>query len=299
MNESIRRTENTSAEGNALIDEHVEDQRSNRRMIGATPTTMVRSQRGSVRLTMPMVIAIVAGVVAIVMGVIAITGSGHDENADAGPASDSAPVDPGPDGERAAEQNQPSQQEQLAALARLDADDPVARGPVDAPVVMINYSDFQCQYCKKFVIDTEPELIARYVDTGLMRIEWRDFPWIGDESTAAARAARAAAEQGRFWDYNLALYADQPSKTNSGAWSDGRLQELAAELGLDVDRFRDDMNDARTAEAVSVDFAEGQGIGVTATPSFLINGRPLVGAYPLEVFVEVIDEALEAVGMTR
>lgn len=241
--------------------------------------------------------AIVAAVVAVVLGVTSLVGGGDTESVGSPPSSQ-VTATTADSGAAPGGQGQRPHQERLAALARLDVDDPVARGPVDAPVVMINYSDFQCQFCRRFVVDTEQQLIERYVDSGLMRIEWRDFPWIGDESTAAAHAARAAAAQGMFWEYNEALYRDQPSGTNSGSWSEDRLADLADGLGLDVERFRSDMNSRATADAVAADFDEGQGIGVTGTPTFLINGRPLVGAHPIDVFTQVIDEELAAVGVT-
>lgn len=80
----------------------------------------------------------------------------------------------------------------LAALARRDPRDATAIGDVDAPVVMISYSEFQCPFCGKFARDTEPALIKKYVDTGVLRIEWRDFPYLGAESTLAGQAGRAA-----------------------------------------------------------------------------------------------------------
>ncbi len=169
-------------------------------------------------------------------------------------------------------------------LVRREVGDPMALGAVDAPVVMLAYSEFQCPFCGKFARDTEPTLINKYVDDGMLRIEWRDFPYLGPESTTAAHAGRAAAAQDSFWAFHDEMYADQ-LPPNSGKL-DRRLRGKSSrrELGLDVEQFRADLKSAVTAQAVANDFAEGQAIGVTGTPAFVINGVPVIGAQPTEVF---------------
>jgi protein-disulfide isomerase len=157
-------------------------------------------------------------------------------------------------------------------------------GSEDAPVVMIEYGDFQCAFCGKFARETEPELIDNYVEDGTLRMEWRDFPYLGQGSLDAALAARAAQEQGKFWEYHDLLYENQ-----SGGFSGEKLVELAREAGLDVEEFEADLG--RHEEAVARDFREGQRIGITGTPTFVINGEVLVGAQPLEVFEDAIERA--------
>lgn len=178
----------------------------------------------------------------------------------------------------------------LAQLARRRADDPTAKGDVDAPVVMIAYSDFQCPFCGKFARDTFPVLEEKYVANGTLRVEWRDFPYLGAESMTAALAARAAAEQGRFWDFHDALYADQ-LPPNSGKLDQAYVEGVARDLGLDVEKLRADMESDTVRSRVQADFQEGQAIGVNGTPSFLVNGTPVVGAQPTSVFEQVIEEA--------
>lgn len=163
-------------------------------------------------------------------------------------------------------------------------------GDADAPVVMIEYSDFQCPYCGKFARETEPELIEKYVEAGTLRIEWRDFPYFGQESVNAALAARAAQEQGKFWEYHGVLYDNQKSM-NSGAFSDENLSKFAREVGLDVEKFEADAKSGKYEAAVNKDFQEGQSKGVTGTPTFFINGEALVGAQPAEVFEKAIEKA--------
>lgn len=179
---------------------------------------------------------------------------------------------------------------QPPSLARRIPGDPLALGSVNAPVVLVEYSEFQCPFCGMFTRNTQPTLIKKYVANGTLRIEWRDFPYLGPESTSAALASRAAANQGKFWQYHDALFAHQFSP-NSNHLTVPYLTGIATTLGLDLEKFKTDMNSAATKDAVAADFSEGQSIGVTGTPSFLVNSTPIVGAQPLQVFEQAIDLA--------
>jgi protein-disulfide isomerase len=136
----------------------------------------------------------------------------------------------------------------------------------------------------------EPELYEKYVKDGTLRLEWKDFPYQGRESVDAALAARAAQAQGKFWEYHDLIYANQ-SSGNSGGYTEESLTALAEEAGLDVDRFRKDLESARYEAVVQADFEEGQGLGISGTPTFFINGRVLVGLQPVSTFEEAIEEA--------
>ncbi|WP_340558353.1 DsbA family protein [Streptomyces sp. GSL17-111] len=182
---------------------------------------------------------------------------------------------------------------ELLALARRDAADPLALGSPDAPVVLIEYSDFQCPFCGRFARDTEPDLIRDYVDEGVLRIEWRNFPVLGTESDQAARAGWAAGRQSRFWQFHDAAYAE-PRRRNAGDFSEANLIAMARKAGVeDLARFEKDMASDAAHQAVTRDSEEGYGIGVTSTPAFLINGRPVLGAQPTDVFTDIIDEEAE------
>ena len=132
----------------------------------------------------------------------------------------------------------------------------------------------------------EPKLVDKYVEDGTLRLEWRDFPYLGQESVNAALAARAAQDQGKFWEYHDLLYENQYA-----GFSEERLVGLAREAGLDVERFEEDLASGRFEQAVAEDFQEGQQMGVTGTPTFVINGRVLAGLHPLEVYEDAIEEA--------
>ncbi|GAA2421354.1 DsbA family protein [Streptomyces mauvecolor] len=181
---------------------------------------------------------------------------------------------------------------ELEKLARRDAKDPLAQGRADAPVVMIEYADFKCSYCGKFARDTEPELVKKYVDNGTLRIEWRNFPIFGAESEAAARGAWAAGQQGKFWQFHAAAYAEGSKEKGFGA---DRLKELAKEAGVpDAARFATDLDSDAAKAAVKKDQDEAYGLGASSTPSFLINGTPIAGAQPMDAFAQAIEAAAKA-----
>ncbi|MFI8274747.1 DsbA family protein [Streptomyces sp. NPDC085929] len=178
---------------------------------------------------------------------------------------------------------------ELAKLARRESGDQLAAGRADAPVVLIEYSDFKCGYCGKFARDTEPELVKKYVEDGTLRIEWRNFPIFGADSEAAAKAAWAAGRQGRFAQFHAAAYADGAKEKGFGQ---ARLLELAREAGVpDLERFQRDMAGEAAAAALQKDQEEGYRIGVSSTPSFLVNGQPIAGAQPLDAFAAAITKA--------
>ncbi|HEX6248925.1 MAG TPA: thioredoxin domain-containing protein [Nocardioidaceae bacterium] len=242
------------------------------------PTVPARSKA-----TIPVVVALVAALITGVMLLTpALAGGGSDPSAGAAAEIDRSggrpPLDP--------------EDNPFAHIERRDPEDPAALGDVDAPVLMVNYSEYQCPFCGKFARDTKPELVDEYVEDGTLRIEWRDFPYLGPESITSAKAAWAAGEQGKFWEYHDAMFEDQ-QPPNSGKLTDEYLVDKAEQIGLDVDRFREDMTSKAAADKVKADFDEGQEIGVTGTPAFLVNGRPIMGAQPTETFVEAVEQAAE------
>jgi protein-disulfide isomerase len=137
----------------------------------------------------------------------------------------------------------------------------------------------------------EPKLYREYVKDGTLRIEWRDFPYRGQESVNAAVAARSAQAQGRFWEYHDLLYDSQ-----SSGFSDEHLTELAREAGLDTQRFENDYRSGRYESSVRADFQQGLNAGVNGTPTFFINGKMLVGLQPVGVFENAIEDARREAG---
>lgn len=223
---------------------------------------------------------------AVSLGAAALLGGGGKDEPSAAPDRRTPPT---------SSTQQQSAEEVLAGLARRQEGDPLALGAVDAPVVMIEWADFQCPFCGRFARETKPELVEQYVDSGVLRIEWRDFPYLGEQSQDAALAGRAAAEQGKFWEFHDALYALEVPP-NSGQLTREKLVEIAGQVGLDTAAFTAALDDSALAEAVQADFTEGQMLGITGTPTFLIGDQPVVGAQPLEVFQQAIEAAASAAG---
>ncbi|MFB7515820.1 DsbA family protein [Streptomyces sp. NPDC056144] len=226
-------------------------------------------------------VAIVSGVVAaaVLLGLVSYTATKPDPSGSSG-SSSVAEVSADPSA---------GVYPELEAYARRDASDKLALGRADAPVVLIEYADFKCGYCGKFARDTEPLLVKKYVDEGTLRIEWRNFPIFGEESEAVARASWAAGQQGRFWEFHKAAYAEGAKEKGFGK---ERLTALAKEAGVaDLARFTRDSEGTAARAAVKKDQEQGYSLGATSTPSFLVNGRPIAGAQPLETFTDAIEAA--------
>ncbi len=218
----------------------------------------------------------------VVIGVLAVVSLHEPSN----PSAPSAITDaPG-----SVEAPDPLTRARLAAVRRIP-DDPLALGSLTAPVVVAEWGDFQCPLCRAFAMDTEAALIGEYVDSGRVRFEWHDLAYLGPESVLAARGARAAGRQGRFWQFHDALFRDQPSE-NTGALTKESLTSTARSLGLDLERFARDVDDPAIADAVERDQQDGARLGITRVPSFLINGEYLFGPQPVATFRHAIDNAL-------
>lgn len=179
-------------------------------------------------------------------------------------------------------------------LSRRIVDEPGTFGAVDAPITMVVYSDYQCKFCSLWAQQTMPILMNDYVDQGKLRIELRDVNVFGEPSRQAALAVHAAEKQGKFWDMHQALFpagATLPAEQLAAE----PLTVLAGELGLDADQFAADLGSEEVMSAVTENEVEGQTIGVSSTPSFLINGIPMTGAQPADVFTSILDAELALV----
>lgn len=224
-------------------------------------------------------------VAAVITGLL--LGNRGDNDDDVGPERPTpetpAQEAPGDDQPPAAEP--PTEPVEAPDVARRIEGDPMAVGPADAPVSVLVYSDYNCPYCQQWSHDTQPT-IEEYAERGDVRLEWRDVSVLGEESTRAATAAAAAAQQDAYWEYHEALFADMSAR------SEDQLIELAQELGLDVEQFTAHLTDPDVVSLVQGNVQEAQALGVESTPSFIVGGTPVVGAQPTEVFVEIIERAL-------
>lgn len=164
-------------------------------------------------------------------------------------------------------------------------------GPVDAPVVIQAFSDFQCPYCGQFAIGTSQQIIEKYGDTGQVRFEFNHYAFLGQESIRAAEAAECANEQGAFWKYHDTLFLNQNGE-NQGAFNDTTLKTFASLIGLDEPAFNSCFDSGKYREGVQTAFENGVELGVKSTPSFIINGELITGALPFAEFDRVIQAAL-------
>lgn len=165
------------------------------------------------------------------------------------------------------------------------------KGDPDAPVTIVEFSDFQCPYCGRFAADAGRQIHEQYVEPGLVRFGYQHFAFLGPESQKAAEASECAAEQGAFWPYHDMLFG-RITGENQGSLSPAGLKQYAAEVGLDAEAFDACLDSGKYVSLVGSETATAQSLGVTGTPSFLVNGRPLVGAQPFEVFQQVIEAEL-------
>lgn len=169
------------------------------------------------------------------------------------------------------------------------------RGNTDAPVWVVVISDYQCPFCKKWHDETEPRITAEYVRTGKVQIAYINYPIpsIHPNAPATHEAAMCAAEQGKFWPVSDALFATQAqwkSRKDIARFADS----LAVAAGVEPARFRSCITDGIMKPLIDADVDRSTRIGVGSTPSFLVGGRPLVGAQPFEAFKQAIDAALAA-----
>lgn len=165
-----------------------------------------------------------------------------------------------------------------------------AIGNPDAPVTVVEYGDYQCPGCGYFAQNFEHRLVEEYVATGKVRFEYRDYAFIGKESTRAAEAASCALDQGAFWPYHKTLFANQHGE-NEGAFSAARLRSAAEKLGLDGERFASCLDDGTYADQVTAMRKEAVNLGVLGTPSFVVNGT-LIEYRGFESLQEAIEAEL-------
>ena len=178
------------------------------------------------------------------------------------------------------------------------SDEP-AKGSPDAPITIVEYSDYQCPFCLRHFQETMPQLQS-YIDAGQVRYLFKDFPIhsIHPQAQKAHESARCAREQGGdefYWQMHDLLFANQEQWANSTNHV-GIFKSYAAELALAQAEFDDCLDSGRYADAVNAEVNEGVQLGIRGTPSFFINGQPLVGAQPFSVFQQAIETLLAEEG---
>jgi len=180
-----------------------------------------------------------------------------------------------------------------STVYRLPVEDSPVRGPADALVTLVEFSDYQCPFCRQ-AHATVSQVEKKYA--GKVRLVMKEFPLVSihPQAMGAARAAVAAGMQGRYWEMHDRLFASPQLDPET-------LERYAREIGLDVERWKRDQDDARVTAVIQRDMDLATNVNVTGTPAFFVNGRRLPGgAAPLDAFSTLIDEELaKAEGMVR
>lgn len=178
-------------------------------------------------------------------------------------------------------------------------------GPVDAPITIVEFSDYLCPYCARFHEQTFKPLIEHYGD--LVRVVYREYPVIGTDLTEIiALSALCVNEQGLYWDYSDLLWPNQPNIRTDLLTPDQTainedstiLADYADIVGADMEAYNTCVAEGRYNDEVQADLQTGYGFGINGTPTFYINGKPIIGAQPIELFLDEIDTQLVALGIT-
>jgi protein-disulfide isomerase len=161
------------------------------------------------------------------------------------------------------------------------------KGDKDAPITIIEWSDFECPYCTKFYSQTLGQIEKEYIDTGKVKFVYRDFPLrFHANAQKAAEASKCAGDQGKFWEMHDILF----EKGVKGGV--GSFKGFAIELGLNSDEFNECLDSGEMAAEVQKDLEDGMDVGVKGTPGFIINGQLISGAQPFAVFKQIIEAEL-------
>lgn len=169
---------------------------------------------------------------------------------------------------------------------KLSADDHI-KGDKNAPVTIIEYSDFECPFCGRFYSDTLGQIEDTYIKTGKAKLVYRHFPLSFHQSAMpAAIASECAADQGKFWEMHDAIFDNQT------AIGSDDLKKRAAQMGLDTTKFNKCFDGREHESEIRTEMAEGSQFGVSGTPGFFVNGQSVSGAQPFEVFKSIIESAL-------
>ncbi len=166
-------------------------------------------------------------------------------------------------------------------------------GDASAPITIVEFGDYQCFFCNKFFHDTENSIVENYIKTGKVKMLFKDFTIIGQDSVVAAHASHCAGEQGKFWEYHDVLYNHWTGENNGWASSDNQLK-FAKDLGLDVEKFTECNSSEKYMKMIQTSAKDAKTLGLTGTPGFIVIGAnnkivKIPGAQPYEVFVKVLD----------
>ena len=202
--------------------------------------------------------------------------------------------DNSPDVQEKSAQKPPTQ---VDGLALFTSNGSPYLGDKNAPITLVEFGDYQCFFCNKFFHDTESSIVKNYVETGKVKIIFKDFTIIGPDSVGAANAAHCAKDQGKFWEYHDELYNNWGGENNGWASSEN-LVKFSQNIGLNQDQFTQCMSDGKYKKLVEDSSNDARNLGITGTPAFFVIGSDnqitrIPGAQPYEVFHNLFEAELE------
>ncbi len=170
-------------------------------------------------------------------------------------------------------------------------------GDPNAPITLIEFGDYQCHFCNVYFHNTEHEILSNYVETGKVKIIFKDYTIIGPDSVTAAHASHCADDQGKFWEYHNILYNNWTGENNGWA-SYENLFVFAQDVGLSIDEFTECMLNEIHDSVITQSNSDARILELTGTPSFFVIGKDNVvtkihGAQPYENFKGIFDSELE------
>ena len=176
----------------------------------------------------------------------------------------------------------------------INTDDDPSLGSEDTKVTVVEFSDYQCPFCRIFWKEVFPELKEKYIDTGKVRFVYRDFPLeFHPAALISAQAAECADDQNKYWEFHDKVFGEQ-EKLGEGtiSYTINDINKWASEISVDLDEFNECLNSEKYKEEVQKDYNDGVKYGVTGTPTLFINGIKIIGAQPFENFSAIIEEEL-------
>ena len=178
----------------------------------------------------------------------------------------------------------------------IGVDDDPTLGSADAKVLMIEFGDYQCPSCRMFWKDVEPRLKKEYIDTGRVKLVFRDFPLTGihPEAVLAAEAVNCARDQNKYWEFHDKVFREQYNKGDDLVrFKAADLKKWAKDTRLDQAKFDQCLDSEKYKGEILKDKADGDAVSVQGTPTFFINGRVIGGAQPYPAFKTLIDDLLK------
>jgi len=202
-----------------------------------------------------------------------------------------------PSGGSAYQGGQPSATQQPSGPVQIDLGNAPLKGSANAKVTIVEFSDFQCPFCRSFYVGTYGQLVKDYVDSGKVKIYFKYFPLssIHPAAEKSAEAAACANDQGKFWEMHDKIFNEQQKLNpdgNTATYGPEQLKQWAKDIGLDTAKFNQCLDSNAKAQIVQDDFNQGVSVGVSGTPTFYVDGQQLVGAQPFASFKQLIDSEL-------